>query len=347
MDDADVSKASFTIAYNGDDRFDDHTMDVELLAPALLGFGKLIREANTEFNGDRAKANVRVVSDFEHKCFQINFETVLTYYEQLKTFLETSEVQSAKNILEWIGLVGGPPVGLAASYLGFLRIRNGRKIESARHITDESGQGMIRVVFEGEKNHVEVHQHVYNLAENPKALRATREAISPVGSDGFSRVEVRKDDQLIEQIDTPDAEAIIASCNVELPHEEEELPAPDVTTAWLSVYAPVYDEKAEKWRFKLGTDHIYADISETTIAKDALARGGAMAEDAYQVRLELTYPDAEKAGKPMYKILEVLRFVAAPPRMAQADLEGYSQALDEGETEEPPKQIEGPATGGS
>ena len=37
---------------------------------------------------------------------------------------------------------------------------------------------MIRVVFEGEKNHVEVHQHVYNLAENPKALRATREAIS-------------------------------------------------------------------------------------------------------------------------------------------------------------------------
>lgn len=56
MDDAEVSKASFTIAYNGDDRTDDHTMDVELLAPALMGFGKLIREANAEFNGDRAKA---------------------------------------------------------------------------------------------------------------------------------------------------------------------------------------------------------------------------------------------------------------------------------------------------
>ena len=101
--DAEVSKTSFTIAFDGDERSDDHTMDVELLAPALLGFGKLIREANTEFNGERAKANVRVISDFEHKCFQINFETVLTYYEQVKALLETSDAQSAKNILIYKG----------------------------------------------------------------------------------------------------------------------------------------------------------------------------------------------------------------------------------------------------
>lgn len=144
MEDADLSKASFSIAYSGDGRADDHTMDVELLAPALLGFGKLIREANAEINGDRAKANVRVVSDFEHKCFQINFETVLTYYKQIKTFLETTDVQSAKNILEWVGIIGGPPVTLGLSLLGYLKYRKGRKIKSARQITDESGQGLSR-----------------------------------------------------------------------------------------------------------------------------------------------------------------------------------------------------------
>lgn len=318
--DAEVSKASFSVAYNGDGRADDHTMDVELLAPALLGIGKLIREANSEFNGDRAKANVRVVSDFEHKCFQINFETVLTYYEQLKTLLETSEAQSAKNVLEWVGLIAGPPIGAALSYLGFLKLRKGRKIESARQITDESGQGKIQVVFVGDPKHVEVHQHIYNLAVNQKALRATRDAMSPLGRDGFSRLEMRQGSRVIDHIDKPDAEAIVASCNAEVPPEEDQKPVPDVTTAWLTVYAPVYDEKAERWRFRLGTDHVYADISGTTIARDALARGGAMADDSYMVRLEITQPEDGK-GKPNYKILEVLQFVPAPPRGTQTSLD--------------------------
>lgn len=339
-----MSRASFTIAYNGEDRLDDHTMDVELLAPALLGFGKLIREANAEFNGERAKANVRVVSDFEHKCFQINFETVLTYYEHLKTFLETSEVQSAKNVLEWIGLIGGPPAGLA--YLAYLRLRKGRKIESARQITDESGQGKVQVVFEGDGNHVEVHQHIYNLGENQRALRATREAMSPVGRDGFSRIEMREDDKTIEHISAPEAEAIIASCNVELPPEDDqEAEESDTTTAWLSVYAPVYDEKAERWRFRLGTDHIYADITETTIAKDALKRGGAMADDSYQVRLEITHSEERGSkAKPSYKILEVLQFVPAPPRPVQTEIDTFTLEVrdDDADEEEPPKSVEGP-----
>lgn len=169
-----------------------------------------------------------------------------------------------------------------------------------------------------------MHNHVYNLAENPKALKATREAMSPLGSDGFNCIELREVDKTYELISGPDAEAIIASCNVELPLDDSEVPSPDTTTAWLSVYAPVYDEKAERWRFSLGTEHVYADISETTIAKDALSRGGAMADDAYQVRLEISYSDTDKAGKgkPIYKILEVLRFVPAPPRMVQTEIEG-------------------------
>lgn len=260
---------------------------------------------------------------------------MLTYFEQLKTLLETKEAQSAKNVLEWIGLIGTPPT---LSFLAYLRLRRGRKIESSRQITDESGQGKVEVVFEGDRNHVEVHQHVYNLAENPKALRATRDAMSPVGSDGFSRIEVREDDRMIECFDTPDAEAIIASCNVELP-QDDEAPEPDVTTAWLSVYGPVYDEKAEKWRFRLGTDHIYADISDTTIAKDALGRGGAMAEDLYQVRLQISQPDPSR-NKRNYKILDVLRFVPAPPKSVQADILEFTD--DEEDAEGQSGEIEGP-----
>ena len=55
------------IAYVGDDD-NDHSMDVEALAPALLAFGKLIRAANANLNRDRTTMKVLVDSEFEHKC---------------------------------------------------------------------------------------------------------------------------------------------------------------------------------------------------------------------------------------------------------------------------------------
>ncbi len=40
-----MSRQEFSIAYSGSGRSSDHTMDVEVLAPALMALGRLIREA--------------------------------------------------------------------------------------------------------------------------------------------------------------------------------------------------------------------------------------------------------------------------------------------------------------
>jgi hypothetical protein len=63
-------------------------MDVEELGPALLVFGKRIKAANAELNKDRATVKVLVASDFEHKCFNINFEIIQTIWEQLRDFID-------------------------------------------------------------------------------------------------------------------------------------------------------------------------------------------------------------------------------------------------------------------
>ncbi|QPC43888.1 hypothetical protein HW532_15040 [Kaustia mangrovi] len=323
-----MTRHQFSIAYDGADRSDVHAMDVESLGPALIGFGRLIREANTEFNGDKSRANVHVVSDFEHKCFQINLETIVTYYEQLKGLLGDSEAKTAKDILEWLGIILGTP---ALTFLGYLRLRRGRPIDESREFVDQNGEGMVSVRFEGEQNHVEVHQHVYQLGENQRALNATKNAVSPLGQDGFDRITLRNGDKVEEVVGADDAEAILASCNIAKSDEKEE-DEPEIVTAWLSVYAPVYDEKADKWRFTLGADHVYVDISETTIARDALQRGGALANDTYQVRMEVRRPKeaTRKAGKPNYKILEVLRFIPAERPAQQTDM-GDQLAPDEQE----------------
>ncbi|GBQ72917.1 hypothetical protein AA15237_1478 [Komagataeibacter xylinus NBRC 15237] len=51
----DMSKATFTIAYDGP-ALRNHAMDVRALAPALLGFGTLFDAANAALNGDDSKS---------------------------------------------------------------------------------------------------------------------------------------------------------------------------------------------------------------------------------------------------------------------------------------------------
>lgn len=312
-----MSRQKFSVAYSGKNRIDDHTIDVEALAPALMAFGKLIRECNAEVNGKRSTSKVLVVSDFEHKCFNINFDVIVGYIEQLKTLLGDDPVKTAKEILELIGLRGAAE-GTAAlggvSYLAYLKWKSGRNVVKA-DMTDKAKTGIVEVHVEGDNNPIHIHNHVYNLSNNPKALKATRDAFAPIGQDGFESVEFRDGDKVVEQIAPDDAQAILSSC-ISGPEEiEESVPEVDTTTAWLSVYSPVYDASVDKWHFNLGRDTIVADISATDIAKNALARGGAMADDAYQVKLEITTPKDPKGKpkKPTYKILQVIKFVPSNP----------------------------------
>jgi hypothetical protein len=339
----DMSRKQFSIAYNGQDRREDHSIDVDTLAPALLAFGKLIREANREFNGKSAKANVLVVSDFEHKCFNINFEVVLTLLEQAKALIGTHHAKDAKEILEWLDLlkmVGGGTIS-TLGFLGFLKWKKGRKVQDITEIKDADKTGMVAVRIEGDDNPVTINNHVYNLASNPRALAAARDALSPVGTDGFEKVELRDGDKIIGTISKDEAEQILSSCVAGINEAKDITPSFDTTSAWLTVYSPVYEESVDKWRFKLGKEVIYADISETSIAHDALERGGAMAEDTYQVKLEIETPKTPEGNdkKPIYKILEVLRFLPSEPEVQNelALVESEKQETDNAKSKEGPE----------
>lgn len=322
-----VSRHEFSIAYDGVALVTtgDHSIDVQALAPALLAFGKLIREATTEFNGKKSTARVLVVSDFEHRCFNINFEVIVGWIAQLQTLLGDDSVKSAKDILEWLGLLGLPPAtGGILSYLGFLKFKDGRKVVETKELSDTDRSGIVQVKIEGEGNTVNVHNHVYHLSENPRALRATRDAFLPLGQDGFDNVKLRRGDTVVEEIDWQEVESIVKSCNVGIEESKETEPEIEVTPAWLSIYSPVFDASATMWRFRLGKDVIYADISVTNIAQEALERGGVGVDDAYLVKLEITTETDAQGNKkePRYKILEVLRFVPAPPKPRQLPLSG-------------------------
>ena len=236
----------------------------------------------------------------------------------MKNLLSVEPIRTAKEILEWIGLIRDHKIS-ALTLIQFLTWKKGRKVVEVNEpteLTDKDARGLISVTVEGDHSPVTINQSIYNLSINPMALKAVRDSLAPIGQDDFDTFEIRDGEKIASTITPEETQAIIASCNLGIEQADETLPDVEVTPAWLSVYSPVYDAAATSWRFTIGPkNHVYADISETRIAPDALSRGGAMADDAYQVRLEITTPRDKngKPGKPSYKILEVIKFVPATP----------------------------------
>jgi hypothetical protein len=95
-----------------------------------------------------------------------------------------------------------------------------------------------------------------------------------------------------------DVRDIIRSCeasSLEMQEEQEEeaVDKPKAVTATLHVYGPVFDRKAPNWRFLYKGKPIYADVKETSIARDAVNRGGSFVNDRYRVRMEVSRPNVQ------------------------------------------------------
>jgi hypothetical protein len=299
-----MSRQSFQVAYDG--KADTHSIEVQELAPALLSFGRLVREANAALNGKRATVRVLVQSDFEHKCFNINFEVVQHVLDMIASFLTSEEVKTARQILIDLGIIGG---GGGLGLFGYLKLRKARAVTEVR---DTDQRGIVIVQF-GDGNSAHVSRDAIELSKNPQVRAAVEGVLAPLGSDGIKRISFREGDKELEYADEEEAKDIISSFEIPITTEIEETGEPEVVTAWLRVYSPVYDEKADKWRFWYGDHPIYADISATNIAKSAIDRGGALINDLYRVRLQITQ-HLTKGGaiRPEFKILEVLDFREAP-----------------------------------
>lgn len=99
----DMSDSSLQIRYDGPE-LRAHQMDVALLAPALLAFGELCKDANSVLNGERAKVRVLLHADVRANCVTIDLSVVQTLWDAAVSLVKQQDVASAKDILEWIGL---------------------------------------------------------------------------------------------------------------------------------------------------------------------------------------------------------------------------------------------------
>lgn len=188
-----------TIRFDGP-ALEDHSMDVEHLAPALLSLGEVVKAANSFANGDRAGIKVFVNANVEQKCFELNIELVVTIWEQAKLLVTDDRVVTAKEIAEWIGLIGGTGYGL----FRLIKFIKGRKIESVTILRLEDGRNVVEIRVEGKIDPIQVSKAVYELYANTTVRKKANDVLSPLREEGYETLEFYEGDVVFTEFSKAD-----------------------------------------------------------------------------------------------------------------------------------------------
>ena len=325
-----MGKETIRLRFNGP-AVDEHTMDVVDLAPALLAVGELCKLANREINQDQTHVNVLVRADQEHHCFELSLEIIQSLLSGVQGLIRDPKVANTKEILEWIGIIGGGAIGGGMGLLKFLAWLKGRS-HSTKIITQE-GQDNIQVSVEGDENVISIAPQVSNLSKNPTIRRLAAELVAPTLQEGYDSIEIEDTYGQTEIIEEEDARGIYAS-HVQESRSEKTLDEPQEFKAWISVYGPVYDTAAPRWRFKFGDRIEYMNISETKIAEDAIKRGGALISDAYYATIRMVQSITETGSiKNSFSVVKVEKFEPGKLQIQKA-FEFLKEGEGEGEGED-------------
>ena len=301
-----MSREQVLVRYDGP-VLADHSMAVDDLAPALLAIAELCKIANKDFNGDSATVKVFVNADLDQNCFELRLELVQTFLSHANMLIGSENVATAKELLEWLGIITGTSV---LGLFGYLKCLKGRKIERIEYRTVEN-KNICQVNIEGDNNNIIVHPQAIALTNNTRTINYAQKAVKPLTNEGYETLEFITNDGRKEEITKGEAEDIV---NIDIGEQLgiDEKEEPQIITASIRVYSPVYEKGAKNWRFDYSGRYETMDISETDIAENAIKRGGALVNDTYKVKLEIAQTKTPSGNfKNRYKIKEVVDFFPA------------------------------------
>ena len=184
-----MSKAHFKVVYDGP-ALENHEMDINELAPALLAISDLVEEANYTIYGERSKAAVSVKGSFKTGCFGIDLVVAQDFLMGMRDFLLGETVDAALNLIGLIGGVAGAGGGLFA-LISWLK---GRKITKVERL-----EGDRRRIYVGTE-YLDTELQVIELYRNIKLRTAIEKAVvrplEKSGVDSFAFHDCQSDEPL-------------------------------------------------------------------------------------------------------------------------------------------------------
>lgn len=314
-----AKSAGAIIRYDGP-ALANHEMDVHDLAPALLALGDLCKTANEIFNGDLASVKIMVRADVEQKCFQLSISLVQSLFEHLTAILDGKSVQSAKNILEWIGIAGGVTVTAGVSLFALYKqiFANGQSDPIAPISISYSADTIIYTTGDG--NQMNVPPQVHKLFQDPRILHSTKRVLEPLQKPGCDRVEFESAGVVAQYFSKPQAAEIIAKASEEIISTIDGAHLVSTIKTSIRVRKAIYEGPA-KWGFmyKRAIEARIADVD--WLSAFQAGRVQAPPQSSLLVDLEERVPvseDGTAIGDATYTVIKVHGVV--PPHQ-QLDLD--------------------------
>ena len=245
----DMSKASFTVAYDGP-ALRDHSMDVRALAPALMGFGQLIDAANSVINKDAAQTKIHVKA-LEAGSFQISFEVVQSFYEQVVNLFSGPQASAASNLLGILGF--SVKDGIVVAGVGVIYLIKRLRGRNPDHVHD-LGNDMVRIQIEDET--YDIPLNTLRVLQSVPVRDALQKVIEePLKQDGIDTFEVREQGRTVLSIDRQEAAWFSK------PSLPEQILVDDHRRGAFSILSLAFKED-NKWRLHDGANTISATIAD-------------------------------------------------------------------------------------
>lgn len=294
----DMSKASFNVLYDGP-ALANSEMDVRELAPALLALGSLLEEANSVINDGRAQVSVQVKATFKTGCFGIELEVLQSFLQQAHSLFSHDSVASAKELLEWLGLIqdnaGNIVAGVGGLLLLIKKIR-GRRINQVVLLDN----GKVRVVMDD--GAIETEEKILTLYRQFRVRQALEGVLKPLESDGIDTFAVTNLKQTERFIEITRAERPY----FKTPDPESELLADNEFEVNLQIVSISFQD-GNKWRFNDGASVFYADMLDEAFTAQVAASATSFTKgDILKAKVRRVQSVSGETFKTEYTVLKVL-----------------------------------------
>ena len=168
----------------------DHRMDISDLAPALIGISELCKIANKKFNGNKSSVKVLMKADIEQKCIELDlYVEMVSAWDAIKSLIADDNIKSAKEFLEWIGIISG-----SAGVYGLLKLitaTKGKAITSTELVVKD-GKNIAQISIKGDNNtvtNIYTYPQTLELMRDEVAISNLKKVISPLVKDGYEKLE--------------------------------------------------------------------------------------------------------------------------------------------------------------
>lgn len=283
------------VAYDGS-ALEDHTMDIQELAFALVGLGDVLTEANNLLNKGSCKTTVKVSSGFKAGSFEIHL--IMQQISDNLTLLGLNpQLTGINQILGLLGFSFG--TGVIGLIQLIKKIKNG-KIKKIKEVDNDKIN--ITYITDNNTQNIVIEKNVYVLYENTNLRGSFKKILKPLEAEGIDNFEIRNEKkEILEKIEKSEIKYFDITPSEDVINE-------NIANMYLYLINVSFKD-GNKWKLFNGDNEFYATIEdEEFLYKINNNLISFSKSDSFKAQVKTTQVLTESGIKTNYSIQKILEY---------------------------------------